>query len=186
MKVMDDIYRHVDAGSAVALVALDISAAFDAVDHAILLEQLKTKFGLDELPLQWIASYLSGRTSVVRVCASSSAVVVNTTDVPHGSVLEPILFTSYVASVGRLISSFGVGYHKYADDTQLCTALTAPLQTAMDRLDRCSSELQLWFWRNDLLLNPDKSDIVFFGTRQRLRQRNLSVTVSVTVCCYSV
>ena len=175
---MDDIYHHVYAGSAAALIALDISAAFDAVNYAILLERLKTEFGIDGLPIQWIASYLFGRTSVVRVCALSSAAVVNITGVPRGSVLEPIFFTSYVATVGRLIRSFGVGFQKYADDMQLLTVRTAPLQTAMDRLDRCSSERQLWFWRNDLPLNPDKSEIAFFDTRQRLRQLKLPVTVT--------
>ena len=69
MKAIDDIYRHVDAESSAASVALDISAAFDAVNHAILLERLKTEFGIDGIPIERIASYLSGRTSVVRVGA---------------------------------------------------------------------------------------------------------------------
>ena len=94
MKMMNDIYRHNDAGAAVELVARDVSAAFDAVNQAILFERLNTEFGIDGLPLQWIASYPAGRTCIVQIGASSSAIVVNTIGVPQGSVLGPILFTS--------------------------------------------------------------------------------------------
>ena len=50
---------------------------------------------------------------------------------------------------------------------------------ALDQLERCSTELQLWFWRNDLLLNPDKSKVAFFGARQRLCRMTLPQTVNI-------
>ena len=123
VKVMDDIYRAVDSGSAVALVGLDISAAFDAVNHRILLERLEVEFGISGPPIQWIASYLANRTFAVKVGTSTSPAVLTNTGVPQGSVLGPILFTSYVAPIGRLIDSFNVGYHKVCGrhSTLYCT-----------------------------------------------------------------
>ena len=93
--------------------------------------------------------------------------------VPQGLVLGTILFASFVAPISQLISNYGIGYHKYADDTQLYAALLASPQTALNQLKMCSSDLQLWFWRKDLLLNPDKSEVAFFGTKQELQRTHL-------------
>ena len=168
VKIVDDILTLVDSRSAVALVGLDISAAFDTVSHSKLLSRLEHDFGIEGAALLWIDSHLSNRTFFVRVGGSSSSVAESSSGVPHGSVLGPILFTAYVAPIGRLIESFGVAYHKYADDTQLYTALIAKSDICMSLLESCSSALQQWFWENDLLLNPDKSEVCFFGTQQKL------------------
>ena len=94
---------------------------------------------------EWLASYLSDRTMSVRVGKSSSAAVPVHVGVPQGSVLGPILFSTYIAPIGRLIEQHGMHYHKYADDTQLYTSLTVPAGSNLDRLARCTSELQHWY-----------------------------------------
>ena len=70
-------------------------------------------------------------------------------------------------------------YHKYADDTQLYTSLTVPAGSNLDRLARCTSELQHWYWTNGLLLNPAKSEVAFFGTKQRLQRVTLPANATV-------
>src|SRR5664279_4512763 len=177
--MLDDILSDIDGGSVVALMSLDISAAFDAVDHNILVQRLENEFGVNGLCRDWIASYLTGHTSTVHVGSSTSSVTTAQYGVPQGLVLGPILYTVYVASVGRLISSFGVGYHQYADDTQLYTKLSNEPSTGLNKLQQCVSSLQHWFWSSGLLLNPDKSSIAFFGTRERLNKSVLPSNVTV-------
>ena len=83
----------------------------------------------------------------------------------------------------RLIELYGVSYNKYADDTQLYTALTANPNACIDRLESCSTGLQRWFCENDLLLNHDKSEVCLFGTRQKLRHVDKPSSIKVAGCC---
>ena len=106
--------------------------------------------------------------------------------VPQGSVLEPMLYTAYVAPVGRLIEGYNICFHQYADDTQLYTRLTVPSATAFDCLRQCTEALQRWFWYNGLLLNPDKSVVTYFGTHSRLQKTALPTHVSVAGCDIAV
>jgi Reverse transcriptase (RNA-dependent DNA polymerase) len=93
-KIMDDIIKTVDGGWVVALASLDISAAFDAVDHDVLVRRLEDEFGITGTCSRWIQSYLTGRTTVVQVGQSSSAAAAVQLGVPRGSVLGPILYTA--------------------------------------------------------------------------------------------
>ena len=86
-----------------------------------------------------------------------------------GSILGPLLYTVYVAPIGRLIHNLGVNYHQCADDTQLYTKLEVPVTASLATPQQCVTALHAWFSQNGLLLNPDKSEIMYIGTRQRLR-----------------
>ena len=90
VKVFNDIVLDVDRNRTVILLLLDLSAAFDTVDHTILIERLANRFGLCDLALAWFKSYLSDRTHFVSIHGARSVTRSLSCRVPQGSVLEPI------------------------------------------------------------------------------------------------
>ena len=68
LAVHNDLVRAADTGHVTALIMLDLSAAFDTVDHEVLLEILQRRFAVTEIPLQWFRSYLTGRTQSGTLC----------------------------------------------------------------------------------------------------------------------
>jgi hypothetical protein len=116
LKVASDIFNAADTGRVTILVLLDLSAAFDTVDHEILVRQLETTYGISGAVLRWMSSFLSGQSQVVHFPGQQSAQLPLICRVPQGSVLGLILFTLYTADVVRIAASFGVNIHCYADD----------------------------------------------------------------------
>ena len=116
LKVLSDILLAIDSGNLYALVLLDLSAAFDTVDHDILIRRLKTSYGM---VLQWFQTYLVGRSQCVRTGLSASLLTLIVCGVPQGSVLSPILFLLYTADLILLSRGHGLCPHLYADDTDL-------------------------------------------------------------------
>ena len=131
--------------------------------------------------MKWIHSYISGRSSYAKVGQSCSAVVFNSSGVPQGSVLGPILFSVYIAPIGRMVdASNDVSYHTYADDTQIYVRRKDA--GCMTALVACMSHLQHWFLRNMLLLNGSESDAIIFGTAQRHTRSKAPSFISVAGC----
>lgn len=171
LKIMDDLYRLVDCKSAAVLVGLDLSAAFDTVDHDILLSRLQSGFGVCGAALEWMRTYVTGRSQYVKVGDERSLESGYDVGVPQGSVLGPFLFSVYVSPISDIISSFGVQFHQYADDTQLYTAVRpGPDASVTTNLERCTLAVRDWFLANGMLLNPEKSEVMLVGTRVQARK----------------
>src|SRR6218665_1480677 len=120
-KVATDLIEAIDAGDHALLGLLDLSAAFDTVDHGVLVERLARPYGLRSTALDWLRSYLLDRRQSVFYDGVSSSVRSLVCGVPQGSVLGPLLFLLYTADVGELAASLGLSSHFYADDSQLYT-----------------------------------------------------------------
>jgi hypothetical protein len=112
------------------LALLDLSAAFDCVDHEILLSRLHSCFSLDGGVLAWIRSFLSDIFQRVSFGGRLSSETVLHFGVPQGSVLGPLLFLLYTAEVFDTIASLGLTGHSYDDDTQVY--ISAPVTRDFD------------------------------------------------------
>ena len=119
LKVLSDILLAIDDGDLSAQVLLDLSAAFDTVDHYILLRRLDITYRLNGTFLNLFESYLVGKRQQVRIGSSLSLLCTMLCGVPQGSVLGLNLFLLYTAELLLLLESHGLRLHLYADDTQM-------------------------------------------------------------------
>ena len=98
---------------------LDMSSAFDTVDHTILIQRLKS-LGIKGTVLDWFVSYLSERSQYVKIGNSTSGKTTMKYGVPQGSVGGPLLFSLYMQPISKLFRKHGISSHCYADDIQIC------------------------------------------------------------------
>jgi len=164
LKVVNDIVTAACDRLSTVLLSLDISAAFDTIDHTILLDRARRDFGIHDTALNWLQSFVSDRKQYVAVGAQQSQSADCTSGVPQGSVLGPLLFAMYISPVGNVVAAHSLRYHQYADDTQLYMAVRPSTDTTFQSLSRCVEDVARWFLENGLLLNPAKTEAVLFGT----------------------
>ncbi len=169
VKVQSDILNAIDRKQAVLLVLLDLSAAFDTVDHQLLLKTLTSRFGIKGNALAWFASYLSGRKQAVCIKGVMSEKHELTCGVPQGSVLGPILFTMYTQPLGDLVRKHGISHHLYADDTQIYITFSQSNNDAMlsakSQLEACVEDIRNWMTTRLLKLNDDKTEFILIQSR---------------------
>ena len=119
IKVMNDIFLNMNNQRVTLLILLDLSAAFDTVDHDTMLRRLDYSFGIQGKALSWFASYLSGRTHRIMINESLSKPFKLECGVPQGFCLGPLLFTLYTSELFEIIKYHLPMIHCYADDSQV-------------------------------------------------------------------
>jgi Reverse transcriptase (RNA-dependent DNA polymerase) len=171
LHVLSEILTAVDRGDVAALILLDLSAAFDTVDHDILLRRLQYSYGVTGSANRWFRSYLCGRTQYVRLGSTKSSITHLTCGVPQGSVLGPILFVLYTADLVRLVERHSLQVHLYADDTPVFGSCPPRDVDALHaRLTACLDDVALWMRANRLQLNTDKTELLWCATARRRNQ----------------
>ncbi len=168
LRVHNDLVCAIDRKRMTVLILLDLSAAFDTIDHDILLRRLKNRFGIQGVPLEWFRSYLCRRSQRVQTGGGLSNEQFLDFSVPQGSILGPILFSLYTAPLGDIARKHSMDNMFYADDTQLYVTLDNSLSTT--NIEKCVDEIRSWMAKNMLKLNDAKTEILLVGSPNQIRK----------------
>ena len=170
LSVVDGLLGNANDRLVSVLALLDLSGAFDKLDHPILLQRLETTIGISGTVLHWFASYLEGREQSVKVDNVLSSPSPLQFGVPHGSVLGPTLFTLYSQPLSDLICRHECDYHEYAhDDTQLSKGVPPDqFQSLLCDIQTCIESLVDWMYSNELKLNAEKTEVLPVASTSRL------------------
>ena len=160
------------------LLLLDLSAAFDTVNHSLLLSRLENSFGITGTVLQWFHSYLTGRSQFVEINDTKSSVRDLTVGVPQSCVLGPILHLLYTAPLAEIIRSHGLVYHFCADGTQLYISFKdCDVDVARLRVENCVADMCHRMDVNELKLATKQKLCLF--TRSTILVHPSATSVSV-------
>ena len=168
LRVQNDILCEIDNQKCVILLLLDVSAAFDTVNHKLLLERKAKGYGVKGNVLKWFRSYLQERKQFVMIDGTKTEIHYG---VPQRSVLGLILYLLYTSPIGDIIEQHGLNYHLYAD-TQLYMYLSfKPTYTeqpgSIAKIEACVSEIDLWMACNKLKLNRGKTELLILSAQHR-------------------
>lgn len=175
---IQSVYDTLDSGELPLGVFLDLTKAFDCLDHSILLAKLEI-YGIRGVTLHWFKSYLSERSQRVslnkgRNCWHSRLLTINK-GIPQGSILGPVLFIIYINDLTSIVTNASVNIVNYADDTNLLIK-NKLFPELINSCREVVDMLQAWFARNKLLVNREKTDTVLFKVRN---EENMPTKISV-------
>ena len=168
LEIIDSIGKDLDNRKLTIGVFLDLSKAFDTLDHTILLDKI-LYYGIKGTELAWFKSYLTNRTQFVSYNGTNSRTLSITTGVPQGSILDPLLCIIHMNDIHNASSKFHAIL--FADDTNLTSTLCSfdvnidnncnSLQLSTN-INKELKNIQIWLWINKLSLNVKKQNLWFF------------------------
>ena len=170
----NSLLSFLDDKKVVILIALDLSAAFDTINHSALKLLMKSKLGINGKALELIISYLTGRRQKVMVNDKVSEELPFDTGVPQGSLLGPLLFSLYLLPISSCIDKTMFSYQIFADDTTLYVPLTELNDTSS--IEHDVIKIAEWFEQMGLTLNAGKTKICVLRSG-----KSLSVLPSFTI-----
>ena len=154
----DNILKNMENGNCTSIICLDLSAAFDTVNHTILLDVLKSYFGITEHALAWISSYLSNRKFLVQIGHLTSRTFEIDFSVQQGSILGPILFNCYASTLMEIIpeskDSFLSGY---GDDHAIIHSFSPENNNIKQKKENDIGKIKTWMEQNQLKMNDAKT-----------------------------
>ena len=195
---MDDILWNMEGQELPSLVVIDLSAAFDTVDHDILLDVLNNRLGLEENTLGWINSYLRPRKFKVNIGQNYSEEIDVKFSVPQGSIFGPVLYSTYASTLEEMVNKVNrttnnddqvctigdklykqndvnINLHDFADDHAMKKSFRITkdnsnwLKTITD-LKTYTSEVKVWMDHNRFKIKGDKTEFIIYSSRQQLKK----------------
>ena len=158
-KMVGDLQKSFAEKKFVAVISLDSSAAFDTIDHNLLLKRLREQFNVKDGAIKWIESFLKNRTFSVKINDAESKVKEILYGVPQGSVLGPLFYILYTKQIEELVKRHhGINIQMYADDLQLYVEFSNEDQTLVEaNLGECIRNIKYWMDESFIKLNTDKT-----------------------------
>ena len=173
LHVVDSLLVAMDNRMAVLMGMLDLSAAFDTINHDIMLERLSITHGLGESAVRWFASYLRGRTQRVAVENTVSEHIVVEDGAVQGSKIGCRLYKMYVEPLGKLLRKSDCSNHGYADDNTVWKAVNpkseSDVHAGIRLLERTLEDVRTWMFANKLCLNDAKTEYIVFGQKRHVK-----------------
>ena len=159
----NDIVTTVRKGNGSFLVLQDLSAAFDTIDHDNLFYILEKYVGIGGSALRLIRPYFSDRTQRLQFDGIMSDFDSLLCGMPQGSVLGQMKFYLYLLPLGAILRHHNIGYHIYADDTQLYISFKCkdPLES-LTKLNMYISDIRVWMIKNKFKINDSKTEFIIF------------------------
>ena len=174
LELVTKITKAIDSNQYTMGVFLDLSKAFDTVNHAVLLYKLE-HYGIRGIVLEWFKNYLQFRKQVVKYKITKSDSLTISCGVPQGSVLGPLLFLIYINDISRC--SQLLSFILFADDTNLFLS-HHDIETLIRIMNEELEKVALWLTANKLSLNVNKTHLMIFKTRKKRLSHNAHVVLN--------
>ena len=171
---MCDILKNMETQKYTSIMCLDLSVAFDTVNHKILLGILKGYFGISDHALAWISSYLSKRKFLVQIGQQVSNTIELDYSVPQGSILGPILFNYYASTLMEIIPASNESFLSgYADDHAVIHSFSPNNRNIRRNTASDIDKIRNLMEENQLKMNDAKTEFIVMETVSNLKKNTL-------------